>query len=125
VPAGRQDSQHDGFVSRDVPYDCAQCIGASAKRHEFPELDPENYPAWRLYQQVEDQVRIGMDVVGLDYTVLPAVFAIYQIPPSEQPLLFEKLVVLNRLQQEQRARERAMESSRKAEAQSQKIADGR
>lgn len=124
MPFGRQDATHPGFVAKDQRYDCAQCIRNHGKDNDFPDLAPGNALAWALYQQVEDQVRIGMDVVGLDYAVLPAVFDLYSIPQEDRRDLFEKIVILNRANQEHRSRQRALEQSKKAAEQHNRVANG-
>lgn len=132
MPAGRQEPSHDGFVAVDLPYDCAQCIRAHAGRVNAhmeaevfpPTLDPANHLAWTLFQQIEDQVRVGMEVVGLDYGVLPAVFDLYGVPQAERRLLFEKVVVLNRARQHDRARTKQREHSAKMAAQNDRVARG-
>jgi hypothetical protein len=125
VRFGRQDPQHDGFVAVDAWFDCGQCVTRHGERHGFPPLDPEHHDAWSIFQAVNDQVRVGMDVVGLDYAVLPAVFDLYAIPTGERRFLFERIAILNRAQQEHRALERQREQSRKAHEQSEKVAHGR
>jgi hypothetical protein len=125
VRFARQDPQHDGFVAADAWYDCAQCVRKHGERHGFPPLDPEHHDAWSIFQAVNDQVRIGMDVVGLDYAVLPPVFDLYGIPQAERRLLFEYIAILNGAQQKHRALQREREQSQAAERQSQRVADGR
>lgn len=121
---GTQSAQHDGFVAVDQPFDCQQCVAAHAKRFEFPTLPDEAAQAWRLYHLLQDQVRVGMDVVGLDYTAIPMVFDLYAVPLEERRMLFEQVVILNHAQQEHRALERARESSRQAEAKTQRAMHG-
>lgn len=112
----RQNPQHPGFVGVDQRYDCRACIASHAERHEFPMLDAANQTAWAIFQRVEDQVRVGMDVVGLDYTILPTVFQLYDVPREDWRLTFEKIVEVNRAQQAERAIQRATEQSKQAAA---------
>jgi hypothetical protein len=44
---------------------------------------------------LQDQQRMGMEPIGLDYAVLPAVFALEGIPVLRQRRLFHGLVTLN------------------------------
>ncbi len=120
----RQDPQHPGFVAADERYDCRACIAWHARQFEFPELDAENLTAWAIYQRVEDQVRVGMDIVGLDYTVLPTVFELYGIPREEWRLTFEKVVEINRAQQQERAIQRVTEQSKRAAATTERTIHG-
>ncbi len=123
---GRQEPQHDGFVAVDAWYDCAQCVSRHGARHDFPPLDAEHQEAWTIFQTVQSQVVIGMDVVGLNYAVLPPVFDLYGIPVGDdRRVLFERIAILDQEQQRHRANQRQREASEKAERQTQKVADGR
>ena len=124
VPFSRQEPQHDGFVAVDQRYDCGQCVTAHARRFEFPVLDPENVTAWTIFHEIADQVRIGMDVVGLDYGVLPVVFGFHRVPEDEQLLLYQKIAILSRAREEHRAMQAARKQSMDAEKQSQRVASG-
>ena len=106
IPQGLQHPEHPGFVDARKPYNCAQCIRWHGDRLGFPDLDPENGEAWGLYNRLQSQVRIGMDVVGLDYTVLPVAFDLYQILDAERVEVFEKLMVIDHEAMEERARQR-------------------
>ena len=106
VPRGMQNPQHPGFTARDTAYDCGQCIAWHADRYHFPELDEANAFAWTLYLRVSDQQRVGMDVIGLDYSVLPPIFDLYGVAAADRPLLFEKIGLVNNACQEHRQRRR-------------------
>lgn len=70
----------------------------------------EALEAWNLYLLLQDQQRIGMDVIGLDYTVLPVVFDVYEVPRWRRRVLFEQLVTLNHAFTGHRARQREREA---------------
>lgn len=95
MPAGRQDAGHPGFVAADRPYDCNACIAFHGEKFSFPPLPDEAQEAWALYMLLQDQQRVGMDVIGLDYTVLPVAFDVYEIPAPRRRRVFEQLVTLN------------------------------
>ena len=54
-----------------------------------------------------------MDVIGLDYTVLPVAFAMHRVPEDEWPIWFDKMMVINHAQQEHRARKREAEDMKR------------
>ena len=99
IPQGRQNEKHFGFVAVDQPYDCGQCITRHAAHYQFPELAPEHVEAWNLMLLLHDQQRIGMEPIGLDYAVLPAVFAMEGVPQERWQPLFRQLVTLNHVWQ--------------------------
>lgn len=109
MPVGRQDAQHPGFVAADQAYDCTQCVRIHGERHGFPPLEEANLEAWEFYDVLIGQVRIGMDVVGLDMTAIPVAFDIYDVPRESRRLLFEKLMIIDRAVQENRGRARERE----------------
>ncbi len=123
VPFGRQDSQHDGFVAVDAWYDCQQCVRKNGERNGFPPLEPAHHEAWGIFQAINDQVRVGMDVVGLDYGVLPAVFDLYDVPRSERRVLFEQIAILNGAQQKHRSLQRQREQAQRNADQHQRAVD--
>lgn len=114
MPRGAQNPKHPGFVGRADYYDCAACIGWHAKEYHFPVLADEHVEAWNLYLMLADQQRIGMDVIGLDYNVLPGVFAMEGVPRWRWRTLFAELVTINHAHLAQRAheRERAAQDAR-------------
>ena len=114
IPRGGQNPQHAGYVAPDRPYDCGKCVAYHARAYGFPELLPENADAWRLYFVLQDQQRVGMDLLGLDYTVLPIVFDLEGVPHAARPLLFEKLAVVNHAEQAQRAEKRRQDEQRRS-----------
>lgn len=113
MPRGAQNPSHVGFVERDAPYDCAKCIHWHADNYQFPRLEGRHVEAWNVFLTVQDQQRIGMDAIGLDYGVLPAVFELLGIPRWRQASLFEELVILNHAHQAHRAEEREREAAAK------------
>lgn len=116
APTGTQDPSHPGFVGPAERYDCGQCIRWHGERFQFPALLPANVQAWELYWLLQDQVRAGLDVIGLDYAVLPWIFALYAVPAAEQRLLFEKIAVMNRTVMADRATKREHEKATHAAA---------
>lgn len=87
---------HPGFVEKEAPYSCGKCVSWHADKYKFPRLQPENARAWEMYFRLQDQQRAGgFDVLGLDYAILPLAFRLYIVPPEEQRLLFEKIIVVN------------------------------
>lgn len=136
MPFGRQDPQHDGFVAVDTRYDCQQCISAHAARVNtqhvetggtgivFPPLDAENVAAWELYQQVEDQQIVGMEVIALNHAVLFSVLDLYGLTePNERRLMYQKVVSIDRAAQAHRALQRERDKSQAALAKSQGAMD--
>ena len=105
MPQGLQAPGHPGFTSPTTPYDCAACIRWHGDRFGFSDLDPANYEAWGLYQKLHGQVRIGMDVVGLDWGAIPIAFDLYQVEAEERLPLFEKLLVVDQEAADHRSRE--------------------
>jgi len=89
-------SSHFGYVGPQERFDCGQCITRNAEHYGFPPLDGRYAEAWRLFMLLHDQQRVGMEPIGLDYTVLPAVFDLEGIvDPRERRRLFGELVALN------------------------------
>lgn len=111
IPRAAQNANHPGYVAPDVAYDCGQCIAHFARGYGFPELLPENAEAWGLYFTLQDQQRVGMDLLGLDYGVLPAVFELLEVPRAERRLLFEKLAIVNHAEQAHRAEKRRQQDA--------------
>lgn len=109
-----QNHAHPGFVDVGERYDCAQCIAWHQDEYQFPALSALNAQAWELYGTIQDQQRAGgMDVIGLDYTVVPIVFSIYEVPPGRaQRMLFERLILINRAVSEHRSQQRELEAQR-------------
>lgn len=95
IPRGYQDPEWPGFVAKDTPYDCAQCIRYWAAEKGFAQLEAPDVQAWNLWWLLQNQQRIGMDVIGLDYAVLPAVFDLEGIVEEDRRALFHKLVALD------------------------------
>lgn len=122
---GRQEPQHDGFVGLDQPYDCTACVAAHAERFEFPVMPTDAAEAWAIFQAMQGQVRVGMEIVGLDYGVLPMLFDLYGVPVTERRFRFEQIAILDHAQSEHRQIERQRESSRSAEAKTQAAAVAR
>lgn len=113
IPIGQQNATHPGFVAKDRAYDCLKCMNHSARERGYPEmLDSEGLEAWNLYLMLQDQQRIGMDVIGLDYNCLPGVFDILGIPTRERMGLFERLVMINRAIQDRNAKKREQQALR-------------
>lgn len=106
VPQGRQSSEHPGYVAADVAYDCSACIAWHGDRYRFPTLEPDDQEAWHLMLLLQDQQRMGMEPIGLDYGVLPAVFALEGIPTERQRRRFHELAQLNHVFQAHYAEER-------------------
>jgi len=113
VPRGMQNPKHPGFVAPDQPYSCGQCIASHATQYAFPPLESENVLAWDLYMSVQDQQRVGMDLIGLDYTVLPFAFDLWEVPKDQRRLLFEKLQIANHEVTARRAEKRKEEQKRR------------
>ena len=97
----------------DEPYDCGQCVRAHGKRFEFPPLDPINLEGWAFYTLLADQVRMGMDVGGLDMTAIPVAFDLYEVPADDRRSLFEKVLVIDRAAQEDRRRRQEREKQQR------------
>ena len=114
VPRKAQNRSHPGFVAVDQPYDCGQCIKWHGEQYGFPHLENEDYEAWNMFLLLQDQQRIGMDIIGLDYSVLPVVWDIMGVPHMKRRFLFEQLVVLNHAFKAHRAAEH---ETKKLEAQ--------
>lgn len=91
----------------------------------FPPLEDDHVLAWRIYQEVQGQVIVGMDIVGLDFKVLPTAFDLYRVPEAERLALFRKVAVIDEAHREHRAVLRASESSRQSEAKTQAAAVAR
>ena len=68
--------------------------------------------AWDVYALLQDQQRAGgMDVIGLDYAVLPFVFDLYDVPVgATRRRLFERIVWVNHAVNAHRAAERELEA---------------
>lgn len=113
VPRGRQNPAHPGFTAPAEPYDCAQCIRTHAARHGFPPLHPANAEAWDLYMTIQDQQRVGMDVLALDHGAIETAFRIYGVPEADRRLLYEKLLVMDHECQRRRQEEREQEARRR------------
>lgn len=114
IPQGRQIPTHPGFVGGDQRYDCGACITYHAREWGFPMLDGLAAQAWDLYALLQDQQRAGgMDVIGLDYGVLPFVFDLYDVPPGPtRRKLFERIVWVNHAVNAHRADERELEAQK-------------
>jgi hypothetical protein len=128
-----QDKDHEGFVARDEPYDCQQCVRAHAMGTArsmppgvtFPTLGAENARAWTIYHEIQAQVIVGMEVIGLDMKALPVAFDFHGITSqSERLSLYRKVMVLDRVHQEHRAVVSAQRSSQDAERRTQAAAQG-
>ena len=106
---------HHGFVGPSVAYDCMQCIAGHGEQFKFPPLEQENLEAWSYWQILTGQVRAvgGLDVVilGIDYAAIVAVFDIYRIPLLDRPLLFEKILVIDREAEKHRERQRKVQDA--------------
>lgn len=123
IPQGRQSEAHWGYVGADVPYDCGQCIARHAQEFAFPTLTEAHYEAWQLWLLLHDQQRMGMEPIGLDYGVLPAVFEIKGIPRERWSGLFDQLVALNHVAQAHYVQQR--DQKREADAAKRKMSGGR
>lgn len=123
IPQGRQSPDHWGYVGNDVPYDCGQCIARHAEEFNFPTLTEGHYEAWSLWLLLQDQQRIGMEPIGLDYSVLPAVFEMEGIPRERWQALFRQLVALNHVGQSHYVKQR--DQKRESDAAKQKLRGGR
>lgn len=123
IPQGRQASEHWGYVAPDVPYDCGQCITRHAEEYGFPTLTDAHVEAWHLMLLLHDQQRVGMEPIGLDYGVLPAVFEMEGIPRERWQGLFRQLVALNHVWQSHYAKQR--EERKEAQAAQAKLKGGR
>jgi hypothetical protein len=127
-----QDKDHEGFVARDEPYDCQQCVRAHATGKArnmppgltFPTLGAENALAWAIYHELQGQVIVGMEVIGLDVQALPVAFDFHGVPTAERLDLYRKVMVLDRVHQEHRAIVNAQRSSQDAERRTQAAAQG-
>lgn len=106
IPQGRQSPEHPGFVTPDEPYDCRACIAWHGQKYAFPDLEPDDFEAWHLFLLLQDQQRIGMEPIGLDYNVLPAVFDLEGVPQDRRRRRFHELVTLNHVSQAHWAGER-------------------
>lgn len=112
IPKGLQHPQHPGFVAPDLPYNCRQCINWHGERFGFPPLEEENEEAWHVYMGVlQGQVRVGMEVVGLDYTAIEPAFRFCHVLPEDAEELFAQIVVMD--QEASAYRQRRAESQRK------------
>ena len=112
IPRGGQTSFPipERFLGPDQPYDCHACIQWHGEKYGFPALASANQRAWELYFRFQDQQRGGgMDVLGLDYGILDFAFRLYQIPPVEQRVLLEKIIIMNREVNRHRADKREQE----------------
>lgn len=114
MPLGRIPAHLPGFVAADKPLDCGACIAHHGKQRDFPPLDAEHVEAWNLFLLLQDQQRIGMEPIGLDYVALPAVFELEEIPRSRRRELFRSIVILNHALQAHRATERDVKNQGKA-----------
>jgi hypothetical protein len=114
VPQGRQVPTHPGFVGGAERYDCGACIAYHAREWQFPLLAGLSIHAWDLFALLQDQQRAGgMDVIGLDYTVLPFVFDLYDVPAGKpRRRLFERIVWINHAVAAHRAEQRDLEAQR-------------
>ncbi len=117
MPQGLQYPGHPGFTAPDEPYDCGRCIASHATRFSFPTLGEENVEAWTLWQTAHAQQRStgGMEPVflGIDFQALAVLFDIYAIPRLERQGLFEKILLIDRAAEKQRADERKAERLRR------------
>lgn len=114
APRGLQDPGHPGFVEKNEPYDCGQCIEWHATRYGFPMLDNDsNRDAWQFYQRLQGQQRIGMDVIGIDICAVPIVFDVHHVPDEERPVLLDKILSIDRVLMDDRNRKREIEKSKK------------
>lgn len=113
MPRGMQNPKHPGFIAPDQQYSCGQCIAWHGTQYAFPPLESENVLAWDLYMSVQDQQRVGMDLIGLDYTVLPFAFELWEVPQDQRRLLFEKIALIDHQVTTRRAEKREQERKRK------------
>jgi hypothetical protein len=60
---------------------------------EKPYLDPSNYSAWELFQELTSQARSGgmAGILGFDLNVLPVMFRFHGIPEEEWFCYYYKL----------------------------------
>jgi hypothetical protein len=114
VHLAQQSSRHPGYVGPATTYDCGQCIGWHATKLEFPGLPPESVDAWNLYFAIQSQQRVGMDVIGLDLSVLPTVFAIRQVPRWQWAAVTDQLLAIDQAVAEKRAQDRETEKAKQA-----------
>lgn len=122
----RPDPIPERFVAVDQFYDCQACIRWHGEKLDFPELGPENAPAWSVYLQLQDQQRFGGmgDAMGLDLQVFnDFTCRMLGIPEEDQSELFQKLIVINaavnkhreQKREEEKAKREAEEKFRKME----------
>lgn len=111
MPKGLQQPTHPGFVGENVAYDCQRCVSYHAAKYDFPELDPANVPAWNLYLRIQGQQRTGGmgELMGLDIAAIEPAFRLFGIPAADWPLLTEKVLLIDGVVQQDRARRRAAE----------------
>src|SRR6185369_3176410 len=103
---GMQAPGHPGFTSPTTPYDCTACIRWHGQTvGQFDDLEPANFEAWGLYQKLHGQVRVGMDIVGLDWGAIPIAFDLFRVEEEERLPLFEKLLVIDQEAGDHRSRE--------------------
>lgn len=114
MPRGTQHPQHPGFVGGDRRYDCGACVAHHQALYDFPGLTGLSASAWELYALLQDQQRAGgLDVIGLDYGVLPVVFDVYEVPRGPvRRRLFERIVWINHAVGAHRAAQRELEAQR-------------
>ena len=62
---------------------------------------------------LQDQQRVGMDLIGLDYSVLPFAFDLWEVPKGDRRLLFEKISIINTCVGARRAEKREQERRRR------------
>ena len=115
IPLGQQNPGHPGFVAAALPYDCRQCVAWHAERMDFPPLgdDAEAQEAWDTYFRLHGQQRAGLELLGLDWAVLPVAFDLWGIPRRARPGLFDRLCVMDREVQRWRERLRKQEAEKR------------
>lgn len=113
IAAKAQPEGHYGFVGKDVALSCGQCIRKHGEKYRFPDMPGRYVEAWSLFLLLMDQQRIGMEPIGLDYTVLPAVFDLLGVEASERRRLFEDLVILSNAHNTHRSRERVRDKDKR------------
>jgi hypothetical protein len=107
IPRESQNESHPGFVGKALPYDCFKCMNHHARQYHYDELsDEEGLEAWTMYLTLQDQQRIGMDVLGLDYTCLEPAFRLLGLPREKWRAMFQRIIIINRAVQERNARKR-------------------
>lgn len=73
------------FKKRKAPTPCGTC--------PKPTLMAENQIAWELFEDTTQQLRVGGmgGIFGFEFSALPVLFTIHQIPEEDWFVMFKKL----------------------------------